>query len=115
MTIKIKQQCPTCGKTFINLEEHVTKIHTKIYFKINGGSLMYKGKELTRSGSNHSSSDGTERPVFEGWKKPKSGGFYHEFEIAYNTITKKIITFTECLTNGKRKKLITSNIIIVYD
>jgi hypothetical protein len=111
-----KIKCPTCTKYFVNLQEHITKIHTKIHISVSKsglGDFTYMGHELKRSGSN-ASSDGIDRHVYEGWKKPKAGGYYHEFEIAYYPATKKVVSFTECLTNGKTKKLMTSNIILTF-
>jgi hypothetical protein len=112
-----KIKCPTCSKSFVNLQEHITKTHTKVHISVskNGGlgEFTYMGHELKRSGSNQES-DGIHRPVYEGWKKPKAGGYYHEFEVAYCPTTKKIVSFTECLTNGKTKKLMTSNIVLTF-
>jgi hypothetical protein len=109
-----KTKCPTCGKSYVNLQEHITKTHTIITYKEDwlDGTINYMGRVLKVSGSN-ASSDGICRPVFEGWKKPKAGGYYHEFELAYRPETKEVVSFTECLTNGKCKNLMTKNIVIL--
>ncbi len=102
--------CPVCGKLYVNVAEHHTKIHAENVLYCKKHVLRYMGRKLRACGCWGTADPHMYIPVFEGWKHTKTGG--HTFVLHYNTATKTIVKLTEQLSCGTNKNLMITNIRI---
>jgi hypothetical protein len=108
---KPRTKCDLCnGKSFVNLAEHITKMHTTFHFYPGQDTFDYMGVRWIFAGDNGSDDDVT-RIVYAHPTLKRREGFLPELCVAYN-FNKRVIESIYSTTPRSRKIHMTKNVIV---